>query len=133
MVTLSMEHDPLEVLRMGTYAGTCLGLGGGQAYSAAAVVLDANKQVIYCRDARGTVLARQLVALSDNEQLYCFEVYPESTAGNIKELFWKYDISFAEALGVRVHDPDVEEEDEDDDIAYLLSKDWWYDYPVKVK
>ena len=28
-VRLGTERDPLEVLRMGTYAGTCLGLGGG--------------------------------------------------------------------------------------------------------
>src|SRR5262249_44442000 len=44
-IKIEMEKDPLEVLRMGTYVGSCLGLGGCNAYSAAANVLDINKQV----------------------------------------------------------------------------------------
>ena len=135
-VELTVERDVLEVLRMGTYVGTCLGLGGGMAYSAAAVVLDANKQVVYCRDVHGTVLARQIIALSEHDQLYCFEVYPENANEEIKSLFWEYDKAFACALGVPLHNPDAENEhgdgSEEGSIAFLLAKDWWYDGAVKV-
>ena len=40
--------------------------------------------------------------------------------------------AFAEALGVTVHDPDVDD-DEADEIEFLLAGDWWYDYPVQVE
>ena len=46
-VSLRVETDPLEALKLGTYVGSCLGLGGSFAYSAAAAVLDINKQVVY--------------------------------------------------------------------------------------
>lgn len=132
-VRLDIERDPLEVLRMGTYVGTCLGLGGSQAYSAAAVVLDINKCVVYCRDASGTVLARQLLAISEREQLYCFAVYPDSTQDEIVELFWEYDRAFANALGLPLYDPSVDATDGEVDIAYVLAKGWWYDSAVEVE
>ena len=69
---IRLEQDPLEVLKMGTYVGSCLGLGGGLTYSAAAALLDVNKQVLYARDEQGTVIARQLVAISDDNQLVPF-------------------------------------------------------------
>jgi len=128
-VRLSLEQDPLEVLRMGTYVGSCLGLGGALAYSAAAVVLDINKQVVYCRNERGTVLARQLVAISDAEELHCFDVYPDSAADDVKQLFWKYDKSLAAALAVPIHDPDTSGED---CIAFVLSRSWFADGAVRV-
>ena len=52
---LAIEQNPLEVLRLGTYAGSCLGLGGICAYSAVAVALDVNKKVLYCRNSSGAV------------------------------------------------------------------------------
>ncbi len=64
MLMLTTEQDPLEALKLGTYVGSCLGLGGAFTYSAAAVVLDINKQVVYARDKRGSVVGRQLVAIS---------------------------------------------------------------------
>ena len=75
-VRLGVERDPLEVLRIGSYAGSCLGLGGGHVYSAAAVALDLNKRVVYARNDAGTVVGRQLLALSEQGRLVCFHVYP---------------------------------------------------------
>ena len=74
-VKLAIASDPLEVLRMGTYVGSCLGLGGGLAYSAAAAALDANKRVVYARDAEGRVIARQLLAWSEDDRVVCFHRY----------------------------------------------------------
>ena len=133
-VTLSVERDPLEVLQIGTYVGSCLGLGGGMSYSAAAVALDANKQVVYCRNQRGNVIARQLLALSEAEQLFCFEVYPLEGPDEVKALFLEFDTALADALGVTIYDPD--EDDEDDgsgEIALLLARDWWFDDAIRVR
>ena len=129
-ITVRLEPDPLEVLRMGTYVGTCLGLGGGQAYTAVAVMLDANKQVAYCRDARGRVLGRQLLALSESERLCCFEIYPLDGTDSIQNAFMDFDRAMAEALGTPLYDPETE--DEEDDIKLLLSRDWWFDELIRV-
>ena len=59
-LTIQMEQNPFEILKLGTYVGSCLGLGGGFSYSAVAALLDVNKQVLYARNHRGVVVARQL-------------------------------------------------------------------------
>lgn len=132
-VTIEIEKNPLEVLRMGSYAGSCLSIGGGFTFSAAAVALDANKQVAYCRDQSGTVIGRQLLALTEKHQLVCFTVYPLSASPELQKLFHKFDRKFAGMLGLPISDPgDESEEGEEGDIAHILSHDWWYDYPIAV-
>lgn len=123
-VTLAVEQDPLEALKLGTYVGSCLGLGGSFAYSAAAVVLDINKQVVYARDKRGNVVGRQLVAISESEQLVCYEVYPLSAQKELIDAFREFDARFASALGLPIYSRD---ETKDYEIAHILSHDWWDD------
>jgi len=41
--------------------------------------LDVNKQVVYARDPHGAVIGRQLLAISEADELVCFSVY--ATAG----------------------------------------------------
>ncbi len=123
-VSLAVEQDPLEALKLGTYVGSCLGLGGGFTHSAAATVLDINKQVVYARDARGTVLARQLVALAEDDRLVCFSVYPLGVKPELESLFAEYDRRLSQALGLPLHDASGEEEYE---IARILSHAWWDD------
>ncbi len=123
-VTLAVEQDPLEALKLGTYVGSCLGLGGSFAYSAAAVVLDINKQVVYARDTRGAVVGRQLVAISEDERLVCYEVYPLNAQKELNNAFREFDRQFASALGLPIYNCD---ETEDYKIAHVLSHDWWDD------
>jgi hypothetical protein len=118
-VTLQIERDPLEALRLGTYTGSCLGLGGDFAYSAVAIVLDANKQVVYARR-KGEVIGRQVVALSDARRLVGYEVYGDC---GLEPLFKEYDVALAAALGVPIHSP----EDDDEDVALLLASRWYDD------
>ena len=113
---------------MGTYVGSCLSLGGDYAYSALAVLLDLNKQVLYARDANGKVLGRQLVAISQNDELVCFEVYPVNASAAIKNLFFEYDIDFAKALDIDLYEG-VKDPDPLYTIDQILSQDWWDDYP----
>lgn len=123
-VMLAAEQDPLEALKLGTYVGSCLGLGGHFTDSAAAVVLDLNKQVVYARSARGTVLARQVVALAEDDSLVCFSVYPLGAGPEMEALFGGYDRRLSVALGLPLHDPHG---DEDYEIAHILSHYWWDD------
>lgn len=125
LITLAVEQDPLEALKLGTYVGSCLGLGGIFTHSAAAVVLDINKQVIYARDARGTVLARQLVALAEDNRLVCFSVYPLGVKPELAVLFAEYDRLMSQALGLPLYDANSSE---DYTIARILSHAWWDDF-----
>ncbi len=125
-IQIGIEHDPLEILKMGTYVGSCLGLGGLCTYSAAAVLLDENKQVLFARDTQQTIVARQLIAISSNDELVCFEVYPISAKTIMKKLFKDYDTSFSEALGLPLFQPDAKDQEEYE-IEHILSTDWWDD------
>lgn len=120
-VTLSIETEPLEALRLGTYVGSCYGLGGGFMWSAAAVVLDSNKQVVFARDAQQRFLARQVLAITDDDKLACYSVYPSCTS-EMRALFADFDKAFAKTLGVP-----IETHSADDKVAMLLASRWWDD------
>jgi len=121
-VVIRLEQDALEILKMGTYVGSCLGLGGSLSYSAAAALLDVNKQVLYARDGHGSVIARQLVAISETDQLVPFSVYPQSTPIWLQLAFDQYDTELAAALGIPRVDPT-----ERYSVENVLSHDWWDD------
>jgi len=123
-LTLRLETDPLEALRLGTYVGSCLSVGGAFDYAAVAVALDVNKQVVYARNRRGSVIARQLLALSEADELVTFAVYPLSTPAAVKRLFARYDRAFATALGLTLRGGDG-----DYTIADVISSRWWDDGP----
>ncbi|MCP3102364.1 hypothetical protein LZ198_26175 [Myxococcus sp. K15C18031901] len=121
-VTLALEQEPLEALRLGTHVGSCLALNGLCDYSAVSAVLDANKRVLYARDSRGRVVARQLLAISRDETLVPFAVYPERVEAGLRDCFLDYDLAFADALGLPLSDgpefPDVES---------LWAQSFWHD------
>ena len=124
-VTISPELDPVEALKLGTYVGSCLGLGGSFTFSAAATVLDINKQVLYARDAKGTVIGRQVAAYAESNELVCFYVYPISASDTLRAAFAEYDRKFAAALGASLHQKKAGEEDYE--IEQILSHGWWDD------
>jgi hypothetical protein len=122
---LAIEQDPIEALRLGSYVGSCLQPGGLCSYSAVAVVLDVNKQVVYARTPAGQVIARQIVAISDDHRLVCFHVYPQSSSALVKRLFRDYDNALAQALELPLLPSGAEEYA----IANVLSQEWWDDSP----
>jgi hypothetical protein len=89
--------------------------------SAVAVMLDINKQVLYARNEKGVVLARQLIAISKEDKLVAFEVYPLSSSSRLKALFQAYDEHFAHTLGIKLS------VDTDYEIEQILSEYWWDD------
>lgn len=121
-VVLCMERDPLEALRLGTLVGSCLGLGGMYAAAAAAVVLDANKQVVFARTRAGEFLARQVLMITREEELACFPVYPDLEDEALHNLFMEYDQHLATAIGTTIYTTD-----DDPDIPVLLARENYQD------
>ncbi|NHZ96732.1 hypothetical protein [Massilia sp. CCM 8734] len=121
---LALASDPLDILMLGTHVGSCLGLGGLCDYSAVACLLDANKQVVYARDATGRVLARQLLAIDERDRLVCFWVYPPNAGPALLRAFHAFDEAIAASLGI-----DIYRHDDDDayDVAIVLAEHWWDD------
>lgn len=73
------------------------------------------------------VIARQLIALCEEEKLICFDVYPIDTDRVIRNMFREYDIRFAEALGTELYQR--KNNNEDYTIRNILSQNWWDDFP----
>lgn len=126
-VHLSIESDPLEALRLGTYVGSCLGLGGKLMWSAAATVLDINKQVVFARTTKGRFLARQIVGITDMGFLACFDVYPQ-VSPDLRRAFRDYNLGLAKELNLEIFVEPEESTDESDKVTSTLSQDWWDDY-----
>lgn len=124
---LSFEQDPLEVVRLGTYVGSCLALGGVFDDDAAGIALDVNKRVIFARDEAARVVARQLVAVSEADTLVCFHVYPVGSPEPIQRAFAEYDRALAEHLGVPIHREDPDGPGDSYAIASVLSASLWDD------
>lgn len=122
-VTLQMEQDPLEAWKLGTHVQSCLSVGAFNQDFATAVVIDVNKRVIYARDHQNRVVGRQLLAISEEKKLVCFRVYPTTASKALQKLFRKYDVLFAEALGVPLHISMKEPYT----IATILAQNWYDD------
>ena len=128
---LHVELDPLEALRLGTYVGSCLGLGGINAFSAASNVLDLNKHVVYARTPQGVVVGRQLVAVTKEEQLAVYEVYPGGVSSEIRRHFRDFDLEFAARLGIEIFKPS--ESTPAEEVDKILSEEWYDDSAWDLK
>ena len=125
LVRLAIEHDPLEVLKMGDYAHSCLALGGLFETDPAGIVLDVNKRVAYARDADGRVVARQLLAISERDELVCYSVYAadkglEDEVTAFDAMFLRFDRELAARLALPMAREDYE-------VAFILSHERWDD------
>ena len=121
-VTLTVEQNPFEILKLGTYVGSCLGIGGSYSWSAVSILLDINKQVVYARDSQGQFLARQVLAISSHLELVPFEVYPQ-VDGSMLNTFRAFDQNFAKALGLKINT------DWECEVESIVARTWWNDYP----
>ncbi len=117
------EDDLQAILRMGTEFGTCLSVGSFNSFSTAANALDANKRVLYARDAQGRPWARQLVAIAESGHLVCFPVYSRKKHAAMRHLFAAYDHTLAQALRL----PLWRSDEETAKITPLVCKEWYDD------
>lgn len=72
---LWIENEPLGILQMGNRFNTCLSRGGCNSFSGVANAIELNKRVVYARDKKGHIVARQLWAISAEFKLIGFDVY----------------------------------------------------------
>ena len=126
-VSISLELDPFEVLQMGSYVGSCFGLGGIYAKSAAANCLDANKQVLFMRKQDGKFIARQQIAINENHELVCFETYPYEDDSQIQKSFADYNLLLAKKLRTKIH-REANKDKKSPEISFLISSSWWLDW-----
>jgi hypothetical protein len=125
-VTISVEQDPQEILRMGDYGHSCLGAGACNQFSAMTNAMEANKQVVYARDSAGRVVGRQLIAISEEKRLVCFMVYPSDISDELEMFFAAYDREFAQALQLPL------ETEKKYTMAAPLGLEWYDDGAWKV-
>ncbi len=123
-VTIQIEQDPEEVLRMGTYAQSCLALGAFNSYSAVANLIDVNKQVINMRDADGRLLARRLVAMSEEGELVFFSIYTSGKESVFRPLFDHFARALSQRTGISIYNQDSAH---GYTIKKILSQSWYDD------
>lgn len=127
-VTIKLESNPIEILKMGVYFDTCLSFDGVNAFSSIANAVDLNKRVIYVRDRKGKVIARKLIGIADNGKLVGFRTYCMYSARSVRQ--WiisavnQYAKALATACGIEL------DNGTSSTVPLLVSKSWYNDGPV---
>jgi hypothetical protein len=86
-VLLFLEQDPLHVLQMGSYFGTCLSADSFNAFSAVTNAYEQNKRVLYIRDeATGKIVGRKLIGITETNELLGFRLYCTLNSSENEEL-----------------------------------------------
>lgn len=120
---IELEMSPLEVLRMGIPFGTCLSLEGGvNAASTVYNAIDANKRVLYVRNAKGNVVARKLLAISKEEKLIGYNLYMSIEEGERKEKLRAAVLDFCAQLSADVRAPMAKAGEPEE-----IHRGFWYD------
>jgi hypothetical protein len=122
-IRLHLEQDPLLIMQMGNYFGTCLSLDSFNAFSAVADACDLNKRVLYATDTHGTVIARKLIAINTDLELVGFRPYVSMQSSNltqlVKEIVNNYCIEFASVCRLPLSDSG--------EVANLVASKWYDD------
>jgi hypothetical protein len=119
-VRIETSHNPLEVIRMGSYFGTCLTLEDGCNRASTLInVLDVNKYVIYALDAsEGKPLARKLILATNSGKLLGYGVYAHDEHDAFREVIDHAVTTFASACNLMLsNDGDSEQ----------IHPGFWYD------
>jgi hypothetical protein len=126
VVRLHLETDPLRVLQMGNYFGTCLSAGDFNAFSTVPNAAEQNKRVLYARDAAGRVIGRKLVGVTTEGTLVGFHTYT-SLAGEaenraVRACVGRYLRDFAGRCALPLADSGT--------VPTLFAEDWYDDGAV---
>jgi hypothetical protein len=97
-MVIELEEDPLEVMKMGIPFGTCLSLAdGSNAASTVLNAIEANKRVLYVRNAAGKIVARKLLGLTNDGKLVGYRLY-RSVGGEEESAIMRAVATFCEEL-----------------------------------
>jgi hypothetical protein len=107
-VRLHLECDPVRILQMGNYFGTCLSFGEFNAFSTVANACELNKRVVYATDVAGRIVGRKLIGINEAGELVGFHTYASmpDEAGNaaLRAIFRHYLGDFAARRGLKLAD-----------------------------
>ena len=120
-IVLDLEHDPLEIFRMGELFQTCLSPGDFCFYSTIANAADINKRVLYARDRKGTIQGRCLLALTDAGHILTFHVYAHEHREAMQEAVGSFVLELSDATGAAI--------DTRGRVSTLVSTNWLDDGP----
>jgi len=120
-LTLRLEDDPLEILRMGERFKTCLAIDAFNFFAAVVTAADANKRVLYARTENGVVVGRCLLAITRERHLLTFHPYAHEPAYELPRQVGAYAVELARRMGTRVSGRGV--------VPPLLSSQWYDDGP----
>ena len=137
--TVQLEQDPLRVLQMGNWFGTCLSVEDINAFAAIANAVEINKQVLYLRDERGVVIGRKLLALNAQGCLFGFRSYGAGSVDDSwrkdRPLIWVkilFDLACLE-IARRINGRLFQFSDDAPEGSRLeLAADWYDDGPEEV-
>lgn len=121
---LNFESDPLEVMRMGDYFGTCLSLGSCNFFSTLTNFVDINKHVIFARDQNNKVVGRCLIALIDNGSLIGFHPYCQNRAIDFRSIIAKILTELSKSMGTSIAHQGK--------VPLLVGPDWYDDGPEDI-
>ena len=119
---LWIENEPLGILQMGNRFNTCLSRGGCNAFAGVANAIELNKRVVYARDKKGHIVARQLWAISEDYKLVGFDVYStysETERAGLEAHFAAHAREWARSCGLQLAD--------DGEIENLVAPEWYND------
>ena len=124
---LVLETDPLHVLQMGNYFGTCLSAGSGcNAFSTVSNAVEQNKRVLFVRNETGRVIARKLIGITDDGQLVGFETYcrfgEKEGAADVRAAVCDYLRDFADRCRLPLADTGT--------VPTLFAESWYDDGAV---
>lgn len=123
-LTLALEDDPLEVLRMGAYFETCLAPRAFNFFSAVTNAADINKRVLYARNSLGQVRGRCLLALTDAGDIVTFHPYCHDTREAFSTKVMQFVSELADSMRVVVVPAGG--------IRNLVALAWYDDGPVDL-
>lgn len=101
-IIIETEKNPLKALQMGEVVGSCLGIGGGNEYSAVTNVADVNKQVIYAKDERGNIIGRVLIGLNDSGNIVGYRLYTLDHRIDLEKYVRDFIHEYARKIGAKV-------------------------------
>ena len=120
---LVLETDTLELLLMGFHFDTCLSPTSFNFFSAVANTIDANKQVLFCRDSKGVVVGRCLLALTSEGKIQTFKRYLHDAELDFDNVVDQFAVELAKSMGTSLTSHG--------NVKPLVAKNWYDDGPIK--
>ena len=123
-ITLSIAQDPLEILNMGAYFKTCLSPTSFNYFSVFANIADINKQVIYAKNAKGKVVGRVLVGITQTGGLMIYHLYFHNAQQGFNKFAPQNIKDWAAQIGLTLT--------ENGEVSTLVSTNWYDDGAITI-